>query len=227
MKNYGLIGIATATLIAMGCDPPEPGCPAIWAQNITAYAFQADAATASGITVDTGGQTVDLSAVECIVSATEACLNAKMNQGVDTGRYAGYIDRSCVTVKIAPDWYGHPGSQGFPCALEGYPICSEDGYCDCAGTVQDGSLLVVTPNLAALAHELTHVVTGFYDPIPPSINECADRICAKTCRADLDRYRSDQATGRLEQKLVSRDTAARTTHPVGSQHLRPAAQPLP
>jgi hypothetical protein len=110
---------------------------------------------------------VDLAEVDGIVDALEHCLGET-------------IPRECLTVKIALDWYISPcsGAELFPCDIP-QTLCknaSAECPCRCAGTVQDNTVAVTTPNLASLAHEVTHIVTGLHDPFPPDVAMCADGI---------------------------------------------------
>lgn len=117
--------------------------------NVTDYPVNPTVETPRGFQVDTSGQTVDLNRLDALVAEFEAC----SGKSVDS-----------LTVKIAPDYYISEcsGSQLFPCDIPesvcgGTPI--PECPCACAGTVQ-GTVIVVPPSLAALKHELHHLVLG-------------------------------------------------------------------
>lgn len=160
-ETCGHIFVALSFL-ATACETP---CFPNYARNITAYEIEPTAETPRGIAVDESGFPVDRATVDGIVDALETCLGIP-------------IHRECLTVKIAPDWYISPcsGSEGFPCDIP-QTLCAEatsECPCHCAGTVQDDTVAVTTPNLASLAHEITHIVTGLPDPFPPNVALCAD-----------------------------------------------------
>lgn len=160
--------VAALMLLLPACDAP---CFGNSASNTTNYSIQPDVATPKGIAVDTSGFYVNPETVDAIVDAVETCL-------------ATTIPRECLTVKIAPDWYVSPcsGAELFPCDIP-QTLCADASPncpCRCGGTVQNNFVAVTTPNLASLAHEVTHIVTGLPDPFPPEIAECADEISACT-----------------------------------------------
>ena len=116
------------------------------ALDVTAYPFHADAHTPSGIAVDTSSQAVDLARIDAIVDDVMRCVLPPA------------LPRRCpMRVKVAPNWITSPsGVQIFPCA--GPTLW-------CAGAEQQPSTAVVTPNLAALAHEAAHIITGADDGV--------------------------------------------------------------
>ncbi|MEK7516634.1 MAG: hypothetical protein AAB562_03490 [Patescibacteria group bacterium] len=163
-----LLPLGVQAFLATACETP---CFPNYARNITAYVVEPNAETPGGIAVDESGFPVDLAAVDGIVDALEVCLGEE-------------IPRECLTVKIAPDWYVSPcsGAQLFPCDIPQTRCANAtpDCPCRCAGTVQDNTVAVTTPNLASLAHEVTHIVTGLPDPFPPEVAACADGIVVCT-----------------------------------------------
>ncbi len=170
-----------ASLMAgsVGCDRQD--CPVIYGQSITALDFQPDARTPAGISVAANGSAIDLQAVDCVIDAAETCLQ-------DSGVLKRSVDRSCLQVLVAPDSHENPcvaGHQVFACDLSYYPDCrpgvERECPCACAGVVQDGNIMVVTPNLAALAHEFTHVATGLFDPFSAEVSHCADGVRPENC----------------------------------------------
>lgn len=158
--------LACLACLVQSCEQP---CFPNYARNITAYAVEPSAETSRGIAVDASGFPVDRGTVDEIVDALEACLEIP-------------IHRECLTVKIAPDWHVSPcsGAELFPCDIPQTRCenASAECPCRCAGTVQDNTVAVTTPNLASLAHEVTHIVTGLPDPFPPEVAACADGISA-------------------------------------------------
>lgn len=161
-------------------------------KNGTHYEVAANETTPAGISLDTSGYEIDLQKLDKLTDEVEICLHGIFYTYYDKSDF--WIDRSCLEVKIAPDWFTAPcpeQAQAFPCELNpslcGDPAkrlergCVETDYfkldgCYCAGLVQDGQVLVVTPNLAAYKHELLHVVLNADDPIPPPFDECEHTI---------------------------------------------------
>jgi len=187
-RTYWAALVLSAAL-ALSCGPDGDQCPVIYGSNITSYRFSTETETAGGVEIDTSGQEVDLAAVDCIVDALEACYAAKPAGGK---AHLDNLPRGCLRIKVAPDWHWNEcraGHQIFPCDLSYYETCRDrkpdpaNGVCACAcaGVVQDGNIAVVTPDLAALSHELTHVVFGVYDPIPDEFKPCVDGIRASNC----------------------------------------------
>lgn len=81
------------------------------------------------------------------------------------------LDRSCVKIKIAPDWHLSCDDRYmlFPCNI---PIqgCLDKGLtptpecpCSCRSTIQ-GSDIITTPELVVLSGELVRLITGFNNP---------------------------------------------------------------
>lgn len=173
--RYTVLAACTALLVACesrsGTNCPtvdfsdtSPDCPSVYSRNITGYCYgEVFAVTASGIRVDDSGFDVDYDQLDGHIDALEQCLGVS-------------IDRTCLRVKIAPDWFEMPcehtrGRQVFPCELgpadektrDRRGTCEERAYFDpnrlyCTGAVQDGHVMVVTPNLRTVRHEGIHVV---------------------------------------------------------------------
>lgn len=126
-------------------------------KNITSYSVSYDLVTNRGLLVDTGGEPVSAEALDEKLMELEDCLGRE-------------ILGQCIGVKIAPDSYISEctGAELFPCDFP-EDRCAAirppgmDCPCNCTGVVQDGNIVVVTPNLAAFKHELIHVVTGLND----------------------------------------------------------------
>ena len=123
---------------------------------LTDYKVSPDETTLDGIRIDSSGnREIDFDLLDSIVADLESCLGV-------------WIDRSGFEVKVPEDWYLSPctGAELFPCNLPP-SLCEGVGLhptaecpCACAGAVQPQSTVVVTPNLAALSHELIHLITG-------------------------------------------------------------------
>jgi hypothetical protein len=184
-----LAALVLPAALALSCGPDGDQCPAIYGSNITNYKVRGETETAGGVKIDVSGQDIDLAAVDCIVDALEACYAAKP---AGSQAHLDGLPRGCLQIKVAQDWYWNEcrdGHQIFPCDLSYYETCRNrvpdpaNGVCACAcaGVIQDGNVAVVTPDLAALSHELTHVVFGVYDPIPDEFKPCADGIRTNNC----------------------------------------------
>lgn len=126
-------------------------------KNITSYEVDYDLITNRGLLVDTSGLPVSSEALDAKLLELEDCLGRE-------------ILGQCIGVKIAPDNYISEctGTELFPCDFpenrcEEIRSPGETCPCNCAGVIQDGNIVVVTPNLAAFKHELIHVVTGLSD----------------------------------------------------------------
>jgi len=145
--------------------------------NITDYNVSPNATTPGGIEVDTSDLPANLIEIDRQTEALEACL--KMT-----------VDRDCLTVLIAPDWYISEcsGQQLFPCRINP-DICRDkmrrDGMaeeeieetllvcpCACRATIQDENVVVATPNLLLYRAELARMLTGINNPWIPGISEC-------------------------------------------------------
>ena len=123
-------------------------------QSITDYRFHENARTPNGIAVDTSGQAVDLARIDAGVNVVERCLNQGKPDNFIAQRFST-TQRCALRVKVVPNWITSPtGVQIFPCRLV---------TLWCTGAEQAGGIAVVTPDLAALRHELAHVVTGADD----------------------------------------------------------------
>lgn len=148
------------------CDDPPEGLPACsgecedyvnYGSDITAYVVRAESKTPSGIVVDTSGIPVDLESIDRLTRELEQCLRLT-------------IDPDCLVVKIAPDWYVSEctNTELFPCDFpkswcDQIRPADNPCPCNCAGVIQNGNIIIVTPNLRAYKHELIHVVSGLSD----------------------------------------------------------------
>ncbi len=157
-------------------------------KNGTHYETNIDVTTVSGISIDRSGYQIDLQKLDKLTDELELCLGDVYDAYYERKDF--WIDRSCLNIKIAPDWFTAPcpdTPEVFPCELQ--PLlcdykeerlergCAETDYfkldgCYCAGIIQDGNIIIVTPDLAAYKHELLHVLLDANDPIPPPFDQC-------------------------------------------------------
>ncbi len=90
--------------------------------------------------------------------------------------------RSCMLVKLAPDWYTSKcsGEQIFPCNV---PLvsCTSKGFiptaecpCACRAMIQDNTTIIVTPNLKLLPAYLTTLLTSCNNPWTETLAKCSD-----------------------------------------------------
>jgi hypothetical protein len=131
--------------------------------NITSYEVDPAIITAGGIRVDDPLRELDLEELDRQTDFLEDCLEIP-------------IERDCLTVKVAPDWYISPcsGQELFPCEMpeqvcldkelteEDLEVCP----CSCRAIIQDETTVVVTPNLLLYRGELARMITGENNPWP-------------------------------------------------------------
>lgn len=191
-KCKNLLTLAIVLLMAPACDSD---CPQIWGGNGTNYSYKPDTITPAGYRIDTKGEEVDLAALDCIITATQLCFWSKT--AVEMGEYSfDSVDQECAKIIISPDWFyidENEKSQKFPCDI------GRSGNL-CSGIIQNYEFMVVTPNLKALAHEITHVHTKASDPFPPSFEPCANGIRAHNCQKFIEKYKNLQV---LENEKTS------------------------
>ena len=164
-------------LTILACRPTPPYYSQ--SRSITEYDFDPCTVTEGGTEIDTSGFPIDIQEVDRKTDELELCLKEALNDEDFT------IDKTRLNVKIAPDSFVAPCTDPveiFPCGL---PVCernpergcsiteefTEHG-CYCAGVVQNGYILVVTPNLAAYKHEALHVILQIHDPFPAEFSAC-------------------------------------------------------
>ncbi len=125
-----------AAVLLLGCASIPVRPTGIRPGNGTAYETLPDAMTPGGVKVRTNGHDIDLEAIDEAVEAVRAC--------------AGPFETAGITVVIAPDavtdfrW-----RQSFPCYTPNPERCQ--------GIVQRPGVVIVTPNLRVLRHELIHL----------------------------------------------------------------------
>lgn len=126
--------------------------------NVTEYDVRANDITPDGIDVDNSGYEVDLNEIDRIVNEFEECY--------------GIVYKSCLTIKVAPDWYVSPcsGQQLFPCDID-EALCEQKGLtpneecpCNCRAIIQDENTIIITPDLLLLQGELARMVSGINNP---------------------------------------------------------------
>ena len=129
----------------------------------TDYTVGSTQKTKDGISIDISEQTVDLVRVDSLTRELETCLGRS-------------VERRAFVIKIAPDWRMQEcaGRQLFPCSLPNFePGCADrECPCGCAGILQWPNVVVTTPNLASLKHELIHLVTRQIDHQYPAFAQC-------------------------------------------------------
>ncbi len=114
----------------------------------TQWAFTKDAVTRGGVVVDFGDGAPDpntMARIDGIIERTGACLGMT-------------IQGCALRVKIAPV-FECAGVQVFQCLPVDEKMLGPGQCGGCTGANEYPSTLVVTPDLAALAHELIHAVT--------------------------------------------------------------------
>jgi hypothetical protein len=151
--------LAAATLIS--CDY----CYWNGYMNITSYVVNPTTMTEGGIRVDDPEEQLDLDELDRQTDSLEECLGMT-------------IERDCLTVKVAPDWYISEcsGQELFPCEMPDSVCLSPDKGlteedlercpCNCRAIIQDETTVIVTPNLLLYRGELARMVTGENNPWP-------------------------------------------------------------
>lgn len=159
-------------------------CPRIFGKNITSYSYKPNKTTPKGYRIDTNDQEVDLVSIDCIIETMKTCFMSKGNLENEFET----PDPECLKIVIADDWF-HPINKETGEVLENIQIfpCDLPGAQGCAGVVQNNQIIIVTPDLAALGHELIHVQTGEADPFPDSFEPC-DGIRAENCQEVIGEY---------------------------------------
>jgi hypothetical protein len=170
-----------ATLMLTFAAAVYAGCNAVGYvgqfANVTTYGVSPSDRTPEGVVVDASGFKVDLAAIDSHIDKVEQCLRDKYPDGslpadvVKNGhclsdKFDPVIQRSFLTVKVAPDWHnGCLNEQVFPCGVDP-KYCEAKGItptpecpCECRGAVQDNDTIVTTPDLHLFDNDLIRVVT--------------------------------------------------------------------
>jgi hypothetical protein len=153
--------ILVLTLFLFNC--PDENCYPNNYPNITSYEINITNTTNTGINIDDPLEEIDIEELERQTSALEECLGVT-------------IDRNCLLVKVAPDWYISPcsGNQLFPCNIN-IQECLDKGLtledleecpCNCRARIQDNNIIIVTPDLLIYRGELARMVLGVNNPWP-------------------------------------------------------------
>lgn len=164
-------------LLLLGCREPEWRYDGHFA-NVTAYSIAPTQMTPQGLNVDASGSWVDLAAIDAKVDAVEQCLQGLYPDGVlpatmvATGHclqnhFSPRVHREALVIKVAPNWHvGCSGEQQFSCAVDPQ-LCVDKGLvptvqcpCQCRSAIQDQDIIVTTPDLRMLDHDLIRIVTS-------------------------------------------------------------------
>lgn len=158
--------------------------------NVTSYPVTTTEKSPEGIAVDPSGFQVDLADLDHKTDLVEECLREKFPDGRLSGdivtashcltdRIDTTIHRSCLRVKVAPDWHvGCQGEQVFPCSVDP-ALCEAKGFtptaecpCECRSAIQDQDTVVTTPDLRLYANDLLRIVTTCNDIWTSSLQDC-------------------------------------------------------
>lgn len=143
-----LLLLVVYCLVGLGCGGVYRSVAKSWCENYYTdpryeqtrypvhFEYDPDATTPMGINVDANGLPVDLLRIDMLVDEFENC-------------YGKPVKRCGIRITIEPPLVTEP-SEGFYCGLGDTGICT--------GLYQYPALIIVTPNLAALKHELVHLV---------------------------------------------------------------------
>ncbi len=162
-KAILVIGLILLTQI-YGCTDP---CYNNHYLDITTYDISQNLSTTNGIKVDDPQRELDLAELDRQTTSLEECLRITVN-------------RQCLIVKVAPDWYTSPcsGQQLFPCDIP-ISVCEDKGItlteecpCNCRAIIQNENTIIVTPDLLLYRAELARMVTGVNNPWVPTLSHC-------------------------------------------------------
>jgi hypothetical protein len=153
------------------------------------YSVEPNQTTPSGVLIDASGQYIDLNEIDRKISETENCLARNFPNGDLSGvegwcsvlKFEPFIDRHCITVKIPSNWsWSCDGKEQLladdapqeGCGAKGF---KEDPDCPCkwrAG-IQDGGIIITTPNLRLFKDPLVKMITSCeYIYEDPKLAEC-------------------------------------------------------
>jgi hypothetical protein len=151
-------GLTVAAVMSCAAEVHSAACRQVYTDerrlNATAYEFNPHVVSQDGVYIDDSGNHLDPLQVDLLFSEVEEC----------TGQY---IYRCGIGVKIADDWIEVPPyGQVFPCGN-----ASETELC--YGIAQEPGIVVVTPDLAALKHEILHyLITSEDDHEDETFKRC-------------------------------------------------------
>ncbi len=129
--------------------------------NITSYEINQTGITTGGVNFDDPLEELDVEELDRQTDYLEECLELT-------------IERTCLLVKVAPDWYYSDcsGQQLFPCDID-IQVCLDKELtledldecpCNCRATIQDDNTIIVTPDLLLYRGELARMVIGENNP---------------------------------------------------------------
>lgn len=194
MIEYGSAACWVLLLLLAGCDVGG-ACLDNHYQNVTTYPVHAQTHTPEGIAVDGD---LDFAELDARTDRVEACLRSKFPDGrlppdvvakaqCLSSTFVPVVPRSCITVKVAPDWhmscvvnqaFDAPQEQVFSCTIDP-TVCMAKGItptdacpCECRGAIQDQDTIVTTPNMHLYANDLIRLVTGCNVIWATNLGEC-------------------------------------------------------
>ncbi len=159
--------------------------------NFTSYTISVTTRTPIyAIGIDDPKHELDLGRIDQTVRNVSECVLAIADGGFSEEEfiqgecYTRIIDpaiKSCMTIKVAPDWHISPcsGEQLFSCDI-GTFRCEQKGLipdpkcpCSCRGIIQDGDVVIITPNMRLLPATLTTLMTGCLSPWVGRLAACS------------------------------------------------------
>ncbi len=165
-------------IVLYGCGTRKPECyPEALYGNYTQYKELPVGGLDSAL-LDSTTQAV----VECLAPLKMQWLTPQEATDAQCYGYPTLELRSCLQVRLAPDWYVSKcsGEQLFPCSVP-YASCAQKGLtpnkecpCACRAMIQDDTMIIVTPNLKLYPAYLTTLLTGCNNPWTPSLAKCSN-----------------------------------------------------
>lgn len=156
---YSLVFVALMTLL-LGCESYCEGYEAQKTKNITEYEITDEAIhLVNGATLDDPHCEVYFVEFMDTINQFEEC--------------TGFMPKwPCITVKVADNWRRSACTfqQNFPCnrdineCIDNGDFVSDLCPCSCNYAIQNGDIVVVTPDLSGLREGLARIVTGDRDP---------------------------------------------------------------
>jgi hypothetical protein len=185
MKYLLVAGLA----LLLACDAPRH-CYGTTRPNFTAYVVTASALTPAGLALDDPQGLLDPLVVDGTVSRVSDCLRQFETQPLspeearDNVCYGDHFEagpRSCVVVKVAPDWRRSPcsGEQVFPCWVGDGPCLakgeqpSPECPCSCRAVIQNQDVVVTTPDLRLFPAALVSLATDCDSPWSGRLKSCS------------------------------------------------------
>lgn len=164
-----------------GCGHDE--CNLYVYQSQFNYDTHFDQITPSGILIDTSGQNIDLVEIDQEVAELESCLSDFRVLPKEADCIATtfeFPNRNCLRVKIANDWFwSKDGTQQLLPSAAPIELCRAKGLTDdeCwwRGGIQDGNVIITTPNLVIFKDPLIRVITGCNLSWSGGLEKCANK----------------------------------------------------